>query len=92
MTEADRWAFVQQKLTTTEARMDEIQKALDENTLATLALGESTEDVVKAFRSARGAFEALELLGRIAKPLLWLFGGTGVITIIWYEIKRRLGL
>ena len=35
-------------------------------------LNEETENVVKAFSAAEGAFTVLEWIARAAKPLLWI--------------------
>ena len=37
-------------------------------------LNEETEQVVKAFSAAQGAFTVLEWIARAAKPLLWIAG------------------
>lgn len=84
MSNEERWDFILRELSKGEERMTVIETKIDE-------LHKSTEGVVKAFQSASGAFDTLEWIGKIFKPLMWLFGGTGVLTIIWYEIKRRFG-
>ena len=57
------------------------------------SLGESTKDVVAAFAAAQGAFKVLDMLGKLAKPLLWIslwVGGlTAAITTFWEHFKVR---
>jgi len=46
-------------------------------------LNEETENVVKAFSAAQGAFTVLEWIARAAKPLLWI---AGVVTAFSFMI------
>ena len=48
-------------------------------------LNEETENVVKAFSAAQGAFTVLEWNARAAKPLLWV---AGVITAFSFMISE----
>ncbi|UOF80286.1 hypothetical protein [Caudoviricetes sp.] len=44
-----------------------------------------TVEVVNAFEAAKGAFKVLELLARIAKPILW---AVGLITAAYAFIQN----
>ena len=48
-------------------------------------LNEETENVVKAFTAAQGAFTVLERIARAAKPLLWI---AGVVTAFSFMISE----
>ena len=48
-------------------------------------LNEETENVVKAFSAAQGAFTVLEWIARAAKPLLWI---AGVVTAFSFMIAE----
>ena len=48
-------------------------------------LNEETENVVKAFSAAEGAFTVLEWIARAAKPVLWI---AGVITAFSFMISE----
>jgi len=48
-------------------------------------LNEETENVVKAFSAAEGAFTVLEWIARAAKPLLWV---AGVVTAFSFMIAE----
>lgn len=48
-------------------------------------LNEETEQVVKAFSAAQGAFTVLEWIARAAKPLLWI---AGVVTAFSFMISE----
>ena len=48
-----------------------------------------TAAVVKAFDSAQGAFAALELLGKLAKPLLWIIGVVAALVAALEHLKAR---
>ena len=49
----------------------------------------NTAAVVKAFDAAQGAFAALETLGKLAKPLLWICGLFVAVAAFWDHIKVR---
>ena len=57
------------------------------------ALTENTKDVVSAFAAAQGAFQVLEMLGKLAKPLLWISlwvgGVSAAIVTFWEHFKVR---
>jgi hypothetical protein len=46
-------------------------------------LQENTNDVVKAFNAAQGAFIVLEWLAKAAKPLLWIGATIAAFTALW---------
>ena len=48
-------------------------------------LNEETENVVKAFSAAQGAFTVLEWIAKAAKPLLWI---AGVVTAFSFMISE----
>tara|TARA_R110000796_G_scaffold182730_1_gene299232 strand:+ start:2215 stop:2439 length:225 start_codon:yes stop_codon:yes gene_type:complete len=48
-------------------------------------LGEETEQVVKAFSAAQGAFTVLEWMAAAAKPILWI---AGVVTAFSFMISE----
>jgi hypothetical protein len=42
-----------------------------------------TEDMVKAFNDAQGAFHVLEWLAKVAKPILWLVAaGAAIVAVV----------
>lgn len=53
------------------------------------SLDSKTEEVVKAFGAAKGAFLVLEFIGKLAKPILWVVGVGSAITVLWTEYWRR---
>jgi len=48
-----------------------------------------TAAVVKAFDSAQGAFAALETLGKLAKPLLWIMGVVVALAAALEHLRER---
>lgn len=52
-------------------------------------LDQKTEEVVKAFGAAKGAFLVLEFIGKLAKPILWLVGVGSAVTVLWTEYWRK---
>jgi hypothetical protein len=53
------------------------------------ALTENTKDVTAAFAAAQGAFKVLEMLGKLAKPLLWLGGLLAAVVTFWDSFRSR---
>ena len=45
----------------------------------------NTAAVVSAFAAAQGAFQFLEFLGKLAKPLMWIGGVITAITVYWHN-------
>lgn len=52
-------------------------------------LDSKTEEVVKAFGAAKGAFLVLEFIGKLAKPILWIVGVGSAATVLWTEYWKR---
>jgi hypothetical protein len=59
---------IYERLLTVEIKVDKMSK--------------DTEGLVSAFHAAEGAFAVLELLAKVAKPLLWLMGLFAAIAAI----------
>jgi hypothetical protein len=53
------------------------------------AIASDTAAVVKAFDQAQGAFAALELLGKLAKPILWIMGVVVAIAAALEHLRER---
>ena len=51
-------------------------------------LNEETENVVKAFSAAQGAFTVLEWIARAAKPLLWIAGVVTAFSFVISEYRK----
>jgi len=49
----------------------------------------NTQEVVTAFKAAKGAFVVLDAIGKVAKPILWIVGVAGAIAILWGEFWKR---
>ena len=52
-------------------------------------LTENTKDVTAAFAAAQGAFKVLEMLGKLAKPLLWIGGLLAAVVTFWDSFRNR---
>jgi hypothetical protein len=50
----------------------------------------NTEDVVKAFAAAQGAFLVLEWVGKIARPILFIGATCTAAAIAWQSFKDNL--
>ena len=64
-----------------------IENKVDENTQITESVYSSTKEMVAAFNSAKGAFRTLELLARVAKPIVVLLTLIGSIWGVIAAIK-----
>ena len=51
-------------------------------------LNEETENVVRAFSAAQGAFTVLEWIARAAKPLLWIAGVVTAFSFVISEYRK----
>lgn len=49
----------------------------------------NTKGLVQAFNAAHGAFTVLEFLGKLAKPILWVTGLIGLISIAWQGFIKK---
>lgn len=64
-----------------EKRFKSLEESLGINTRTTKQVETNTQEIVEAFQSAKGAFKALEFIGKLAKPIAWIIGiGTLVAT------------
>lgn len=52
-------------------------------------IDENTKEVTAAFTAAKGAFMVLELIGKIAKPILWITGVCSTIALLWHEYWKK---
>tara|TARA_R110000868_G_scaffold407598_3_gene689217 strand:- start:4279 stop:4506 length:228 start_codon:yes stop_codon:yes gene_type:complete len=52
-------------------------------------LDKKTSKVVVAFQAAEGAFVVLEMLGKIAKPIIWVLAVGSAVTLLWSEFWKR---
>ena len=52
-------------------------------------IDENTKEVTAAFTAAKGAFIVLELIGKIAKPILWIVGVCSTIALLWQEYWKK---
>ena len=52
---------------------------------------QQTADVVAAFEAARGAFQVLEWLARLAKPLMWLGAAIAAGAAVWQNWRHPNG-
>lgn len=63
------------RLVAVEAKVDEIDN--------------NTKGLVVAFNAAQGAFTVLEFLGKLAKPILWVIGLIGLVSIAWQGLFKK---
>ena len=54
-------------------------------------LQQQTADVVAAFEAARGAFQVLEWLARLAKPVMWLGATLAAAAAVWQNWRHPNG-
>jgi hypothetical protein len=52
-------------------------------------IDQNTQGVVKAFEAASGAFLVLEMLGKIAKPVLFMSGLFIAAGVWWQTVKDQ---
>jgi len=54
-----------------EGRMNQMESEIRKNTRITMDISAKVEDMHDVFITARGGFQTIETLGRIAKPFLY---------------------
>ncbi len=65
-------AHVDKRLDDGAATMKTLGLSLAENTLATKAVHDNTIELVGLLQSFKGAFYLLEMMGKVAKPLIYI--------------------
>ena len=81
---------INERLEAGDRRMAAIETDLAENTRATQELAAAVKDVVDFFGTMKGAFKALDMLGRLAKPLGYIVGLGASIAAFWTAIKSGI--
>ena len=64
-------------------------KEIYERLLVVEQVAHNTADVVTAFAAAQGAFQFLEFLGKLAKPLMWIGGVCAAIAVGYHNMTGR---
>lgn len=72
-------------------RVGHLEKGLEENTAATKRIETNTSEIIDMFDSFKGAMRVLEGIGKLAKPLGYIFGVGAAIASIWAAIKTGIG-
>lgn len=97
--------YVARELRAGDIRMDEIVKTVssiqEEQAIAKVLLADNTEtikqiktdtaDMLEVFESWKGAMKALEMIGRLAKPLGYLVGLGASFVAFWAAMKSGAG-
>lgn len=60
-------------------RVAALEKTSEQNKAGIEHIMQNTDEMVRAFKAARGAFDVLQTIGRIAKPILWVMALVGAI-------------
>jgi hypothetical protein len=68
-------------------RVDGLEGGLAENTAMTSKIGTNVDELLNVFQSWVGAMHVLETLGRVAKPLSYIFGIGAAIAAAWASIR-----
>lgn len=71
-------------------RVDEIDRALGDNIEATQQIKQDTTELVDAFRNLQGFFRVLDYVGKLAKPLGWIFAAGTAVVLFWDRFKAGL--
>jgi hypothetical protein len=52
------------------------------------SIDSNTKDLVEAVKAAKGAMKVLNWIASLAKPLLWISGALGAVTLFWSQFKK----
>lgn len=80
-------ADLNSRLDAGQIRMAAIEADLAANTKATQELAAAVQDVVAFFSAMSGALKALDMLGRLAKPLGYILAFGAAAVSFWAAIK-----
>ena len=78
---------IYERLDDGDARMAAIEADLAANTKATQELAAAVQDVVAFFSAMSGALKALDMLGRLTKPLGYIIAFCAAAVSFWTAIK-----
>ncbi len=78
----DWYIKVEEQIKTLQEEFKMLRDQLTDNTQSTKNVEANTAGVVAAFKAAEGAFKVLEIIGKLAKPLLWI-GGVATVILNW---------
>ena len=56
----------------TDSEFAKLRDEVGSVSVAVKELKASTSEIVEAFQAAKGAFKALEFLGKLVRPVLWI--------------------
>jgi len=93
--ETDRWrADISEELRDGDRRMDEltadvaaVKRQLEATSQATGRVEANTAEMLQVFQSWKGAMAALEILGKVARPLGYILGAFGAVVALWVALK-----
>ncbi len=74
---------------TISIRMDAFDRQLADNTKATEEVKKNTAEMLAVFDSWKGAMKALEMIGRIAKPLAYITSFLGGLVAAWVAWPKK---
>ena len=78
---------INERLDAGDRRMAAIEIDLAANTRATQELAAAVQDVVNFFSTMKGAFKALDMLGKLAKPMGYIVGFLAGAVSLWLTVK-----
>lgn len=78
-----------QRLADGDARMDNLEGAVNNNTALTQTVKDDTAEIVEAFKSLTGAMRTLETIGKVAKPLASVISLVGAVVAGWFTWKNH---
>ena len=65
------------------ARMLSFESKLDENTCTTARIETGTKELLELLTSFKGAMRVLEILGKVAKPIIAITTLVGAVIALW---------
>lgn len=60
-------------------RVAALERTSEDNQRGIEHIRKNTDEMVRAFKAARGAFDVLQFIGRMAKPVLWIMALCGAL-------------
>ncbi|GEM_PF-6978180 len=80
-------ADVEARLSDGGARMERMEKSLNENTVSTKAIEANTSELVEAFKNLQAALKVLNWFGSMVKPLGYIAAFFTAVVSLYYALK-----
>lgn len=80
---------VKSRLMQHETRLLRLEKNREIDKAAVDEIKKNTREIVALLRDAQGAWRVFEMIGKAAKPLMWVAGVIAAVSVLWAQVTGR---